>query len=79
MSQYQMSISGRIELADYSSIHDYMSIVNKNDNIIITIDKSEQENIDILKRILEDNNFVVDLEQAYNERNYCIKASKNNQ
>ncbi|MBC2582540.1 hypothetical protein [Clostridium sp. DJ247] len=76
MSQYQMNINGRIELADYSSIYDYMSIVNKDDNLTITIDNNGLDNINIIKRILEDNRFTIDLGEQNNNGRYYIKAFK---
>lgn len=76
MSKYRMDISGTIELADYSSIYDYMAIVNSNDNLIITINNSEEENINLICKILENNNFMVDLDDKDNDGTCYIKASK---
>ena len=76
MSEYQMNIIGKIDLGDYSSIYDYMAIVDKDDNIIITIDNIE--NVNIIKQMLENNNFIVDTSTSeYNGKCY-IKAFKFN-
>lgn len=76
MSQYQMDINGRIGLADYSSIYDYIAIVNKDDNLTINIDNNEFDNINIIKRILEDNKFTIDMGEQNNNGRYYIKAFK---
>lgn len=76
MSEYQMDIIGKIGLEDYSSIYDYMAIVNKNDNLIITINDSG--NINIIKQILENNSFAIDLNNNNCIGECCIKAYKIN-
>lgn len=76
MSEYQMNIVGKIELEDYSSIYDYMAIVDKNDNIMITIDNPE--NINIIKQMLENNNFIVDMDSSGYDGRCRIKAFKFN-
>ncbi|MBV7274478.1 hypothetical protein [Clostridium thailandense] len=74
MSEYQMNIIGKIELEDYSSIYDYMAIVDKNDNIMITIDNPE--NINIIKQMLENNSFIVDMDNSSYDGRCLIKAFK---
>jgi hypothetical protein len=76
MSEYQMNIMGKIELEDYSSIYDYIAIVNKNDNLIITI--NSMENVNIIKQMLENNNFTVDLGKSNSGGQCYIKAFKCN-
>lgn len=76
MSEYRMDISGTIELADYSSIYDYMAIVNRNDNLIITINNGEGENVNLICKMLENNNFIVDSNNKNNEGKCYIKASR---
>lgn len=76
MSEYQMNIIGKIGLEDYSSIYDYMAIVDKNDNIIITIDSID--NVSIIKQMLENNNFIVDASNSEHSGKCCIKAFKFN-
>ena len=36
MSEYRLDIVGDINLSDYSSIHDYMGIIEQNDKFTIT-------------------------------------------
>lgn len=78
MSEYHMDINGTIQLGDYSSIYDYMAIVNKNDNLTIRIDNDETDNINIVCKMLETSNFIVDLYERQNDGKYYIKAYKNN-
>lgn len=78
MSQYHMDINGTIQLGDYSSIHDYMAIVNKNDNLTISIENDETQNVNIVCKMLENSDFVVDLYERQNDGKYYIKAYKNN-
>lgn len=75
MSEYQMNINGKIGLEDYSSIYDYMAIVDKNDNLIITINNIE--NVNIVKQMLENNSFAIDVNNNYSGECY-IKAFKVN-
>ncbi|MFL0196205.1 hypothetical protein ACJDU8_11600 [Clostridium sp. WILCCON 0269] len=77
MSQYKMNIVGKINLADYSSIQDYMSIVNKNDNLTIIMDKNDDENVKIICNMLENKNFVINSSELHNGDKYYIKAFKN--
>lgn len=78
MSEYHMDINGDIELGDYSSIYDYISIVNKNDNLTISIHSDETQNVNIVCKMLETSDFVVDLYEKQNDSQYYIKAYKNN-
>lgn len=77
MSEYQMNITGKISLADYSSIYDYIAIVDKDDNLTISIENNT-ENINIVKQMLENNNFTVVLDCNKYNGGYCIKAYKIN-
>jgi hypothetical protein len=78
MSEYHMDINGTIQLGDYSSIYDYMYIVNKNDNLTISIQNDETQNVNIVCKMLENSDFVVDLYERQNDGKYYIKAYKNN-
>lgn len=77
MSEYQMNISGKISLADYSSIYDYIAIVDKDDNLTISIENNA-ENINIVRQMLENNNFTVNLDCNKYSGRYYIKAFKTN-
>ncbi len=76
MSQYLMNINGNVELMDYSSIYDYMAIVDKNDNLIINLNQEETEHVDMLCKMLEDNNFIVTCDIQHDHARYHINAIK---
>jgi hypothetical protein len=71
-----MNINGNVELMDYSSIYDYMAIVDKNDNLIINLNQEENEHIDMFCKMLEDNNFIVSCDKHYDHGRYHISAIK---
>lgn len=77
MSEYQMNIAGKIGLADYSSIYDYIAIVDKDDNLTISME-NDAENINIIRKMLENNNFTINFDYSRYNGKYCIKASKTN-
>ncbi|MCT8976543.1 hypothetical protein N4T77_08035 [Clostridium sp. CX1] len=76
MSEYRMDIVGTIELADYSSIYDYIAIVNNTDNLTISIEDVENESINIICNMLEKSNFKIDLNKDYDTKKCFIKASR---
>ena len=57
MSDYKMDIRGSLGLGEYSDIHDYMGIVDKNDNFTITLDTSNKQHINIITSMLKENDF----------------------
>ena len=59
MSDYKMDIRGILGLGEYSDIHDYMGIVDKNDNFTITIDTNNKQHINIITSMLRENNFKI--------------------
>lgn len=76
MSDYRMDIKGDIGLSEYSNIYDYLGIVDKNDKFMITLDKNDNNEINIINSMLKDNNFFVS-EEGYNDLgNYYINAQK---
>ncbi|BAH05202.1 hypothetical protein [Clostridium kluyveri] len=77
MSKYKMNIMGKIALQDYSSIQDYMSIVNRDDDLTIIIDKNDDENIKIICNMLENKNFVISSSKVSDGNRHCIRAFKN--
>ncbi|WPC41792.1 hypothetical protein [Clostridium sp. JS66] len=76
MAQYQMNINGNIQLMDYSSIYDYMAIVDKCDSLTINFNEGQINDIDILCNILENNHFMVNRDKYYNKGEYHINATK---
>ena len=59
MSDYRMDIKGGIGLSEYSNIHDYLGVVEANDNFIITLDNSHANEISIINSMLKDNYFCI--------------------
>ena len=76
MSDYSMDINGDIKLSDYSSIFDYLNIIDSNDNFAIRIDRNNKEDIDLINLMLKDNKFVVNYTQYDDYGNYYISANK---
>lgn len=76
MSQYQIDINGKIRLMDYSSIDDYMAIVSENDNLIVTFDDNHDNEVKIIYKILEKNNFDVGSLAKSSNGKYYINATK---
>lgn len=76
MSDYKMDIRGSLGLGEYSDIHDYMGIVDKNDNFTITLDTKDKQHISIITSMLKENNFNI-LEQGLSsDGDYYITANK---
>ena len=76
MSDYKMDIRGSLGLGEYSDIHDYMGIVDKNDSFTITLDTSNKQHINIITSMLKENNFDI-LEQGISSGgDYYITANK---
>lgn len=76
MSDYSMDISGNIELSDYSSIFDYLNIIDNNDNFVIRIDKNNKDDIGLINLMLKDNKFAINYTQYDDYGNYYISANK---
>ena len=76
MSDYKMDIRGKLGLGEYSDIHDYMGIVDKNDNFTITLDTKNKQHISIITSMLKENDFNI-LEQGISSGgDYYITANK---
>lgn len=76
MSDYSMDISGNIGLSDYSNIFDYLNIIDKNDNFVIRVDKSNRGEIELINSMLKDNKFIINYTQHDEYGNYYISANK---
>lgn len=76
MSNYSMDISGKINLADYSNIYDYLKIIDKDDEFRININKNNKNDIEIISSMLVDNQFDIVDAKYDKEGNYHINASK---
>ena len=55
MSDYRMDIDGSIGLSDYSNIHDYLGVVDIDDNFTITLNNNGNTEINIINSILKNN------------------------
>ena len=53
MSDYKMDIKGCIGLSEYSNIHDYFGMIDKNDRFRITLEKSNDSEIGIINSMLK--------------------------
>lgn len=78
MSNYRLDVKGAITLGDYSSIYDYMEMINNNDSLIITITEENKKELEIVKSMLKNKNFFIDGNIEDIHRKYFIKARKNN-
>lgn len=59
MSQYCLNINGDIELGDYSSIDDYMSLVTSEDKLTIKLDKENNMDVELICSLLQKKNFQI--------------------
>ncbi|NFJ06730.1 hypothetical protein FC905_17445, partial [Clostridium botulinum] len=62
-------------LSDYSSINDYINILDSKDEVIIEMNCEERQNIDIICNMLERSNFEINKKDILKE-NYYIEAYK---
>lgn len=76
MSNYRMDINGTIELSDYSLIHDYIEIVEDNDNIMFHINNNPETEVDILCNLLEKDRFTILSKSQKDEGGYYVEAKK---
>ena len=64
MSDYKMDIKGCLGLSEYSKIHDYFGMIDKNDRFRITLEKSNDKEIGIINSMLQKFGFFI-YEQGY--------------
>ena len=76
MSSYSLDINGPIGLSDYSSINDYINILEGKDSIDINMNLDNRENMDIICDILNRTNFEIDVKEKVNSNKYHILALK---
>lgn len=76
MSEYCLNISGNIELGDYSSINNYMSLISDNDSLIIDINSKNQKDIDLICSLLNKKKFKIDSYKPQNDGICRIVAYK---
>lgn len=77
MSDYKMEIKGQIGLSDYSSIYDYLGIVENDDMFTIKFDNhNNKHDIDIINSMLKGNSFDIRDEGYDSLGNYYIDTYK---
>ena len=76
MSDYKMDIRGALGLGEYSDIHDYMGIVDKNDNFTITLDTKNKQHISIITSMFKENDFNILEHGISSGGDYYITANK---
>jgi hypothetical protein len=76
MSEYRLDIVGDINLSDYSSIHDYMGIIQRNDKFTITSKMKNSDEVKILCEILESNYFTIVEQGGIENGQYYITSQK---
>ena len=76
MSEYKLDIPGEINLSDYSSIHDYMGIIERNDKFTITSKLKNPDEMKILCEMLENNSFTVVTQGDKENGEYYITSQK---
>ena len=75
MSSYHLNIKGPMGLSDYSSINDYINILDSKDEVIIEMNCEERQKMDIICNMLERSNFEINKKDILKE-NYYIEAYK---
>ncbi len=75
MSEYSLYVKGRIDLSDYSNIHDYICIVGNFDKLKVIIDKSIiDNNIDIICCMLSESGLYISSKNVDKNGNMEIEA-----
>ncbi|PJI08805.1 MULTISPECIES: hypothetical protein [Clostridium] len=78
MTEYQLNIKNKINLSDYSNIHDYMEFINKDDKFTIVMQNGDKKNVDIICNMLENNRFEITQKHVDKGGRCNIKALKTN-
>lgn len=76
MSDYRMDIKGNIGLSEYSNIHDYLGVVDTDDNFTITLNNNGSNEINIINSMLKNNSFCIWKEGYDSHGTYHIYAYK---
>ena len=76
MSDYKMDIKGYIGLSEFSNIYDYLGVVDKDDSFTMTVDTTNDNEINMINSMLKDNSFSI-CEEGYDvDGIYHISAHK---
>ena len=76
MSDYKMDIKGTIGLSEYSNIHDYLGVVDRDDSFTITLKENSNQEINIINSMLVNISFQILSEGYDNKGIYHICAYK---
>lgn len=76
MSHYELDIHGDISLYDYSSISDYLALIERNDNFGVMFSNVTKENIDIVCSMIREKNFTLISIEDKNGKTF-VKAQRN--
>ena len=76
MSNYKLNINGKIEESDYKNIYDYFDIIGDEDELIISLSSSYNENINIIYKLLITDGFNVKLDEEKGKK-HKIKVVRN--
>lgn len=76
MSNYKLNINGKIEESDYKNINDYFNIIGDEDELIISLSSNEQDNINVIYKLLQADGFNVRLEEEKGKK-HRIKVVRN--
>lgn len=76
MSEYQMNISGEIGLSEFSSVDDYISLVDSKDSITVTFQNVDSDKLETLYKIFEKNDLYIKHTGGNIEGKHYIKAVK---
>jgi uncharacterized protein YebE (UPF0316 family) len=76
MSEYRLDVEGELELSDYSSIHDYIGVIEGEDKLTIVVDKKGAADRTILCSMLINECFIISSEKKECDGKYHICAYK---
>ncbi|NLU07707.1 hypothetical protein [uncultured Clostridium sp.] len=76
MSKYKMNIRGKISPEDCSVIYDYISIAGEKDDLTVEIDEKEEENKEIIYKMLKNKKFNIVSDEVYSGKRRYIRASR---
>ncbi|MEW8957084.1 hypothetical protein [Clostridium sp.] len=76
MSNYRLDIKGNLDLTDFSSIYDYMGVVDYNDKFTIALNGVGDESVGLICEMLHKQSFIVKHLGLKDDGLYYIRASK---
>ncbi|MGL4654541.1 MAG: hypothetical protein ACRCWM_01450 [Sarcina sp.] len=76
MCNYKMEIRGKMNLSDYSNVYDYIGLVEKDDDFIISARRLDKEEINMICSMLKEKNFSIRNKDFDNNGNCMIRAYK---